>query len=141
MGLNRIVLLGTVAQDPEIRYNTSGQPTTSFTLGVQRQVVVEGKPETDYIRVITRRGLAERCGEQLRQGDLVTVEGRLYTHSYETREGRHRKTVEVEAVQVEVVQAPRPAAGGTSQPTFPPPGRVPPSPRPLVLPGAGDAPF
>ncbi|MBV8061971.1 MAG: single-stranded DNA-binding protein [Nevskia sp.] len=115
-GLNRIVLLGTLAQEPEIRYTASGDASANFTLGVERSHGGEGKAATDYVRVVARRHLAERCAGQLQPGDLVTVEGRLHTSSYETREGFRRKTVEVEALQVELVAAGRRAASPADGP-------------------------
>lgn len=141
MGLNRIVLLGTVAQEPEKRYNASGQPDTRFILAVEQAQGSEGKAETNYIRVVARRGLAERCAETLKRGDLATVEGRLYTSTYETRDGHHRKAVEVEALQVEVVT---PAGSGHARSTLPlhapPPGPIPPPAVPHPAAWTGDAP-
>ena len=134
-GLNRIVLLGALAQEPEIRYNASGDANASFTLGVERSYGGEGKAGTDYVRVVARRHLAERCAGQLQQGDLVTVEGRLHTSSYETREGFRRKTVEVEALQVELVAA---AAGRRAAP---PAGGPEAGSARFQVPGGNQAPF
>lgn len=113
MGINHIDLVGALVRNPEMRYTPNGVPTTQFSLAVTRPPREGSRGEvTDYINVITWRKLAETAAETLKKGDLVSVEGRLLTRSYETNDGQRRKVVEVEA------QALEPIRGGGAKPSF-----------------------
>lgn len=99
--LNRIVLVGRLTRDPELRYTPSGTPTAGFTLAVDRPFAnQQGEKETDFIDIVTWRKLAEMCGQYLAKGRLVALEGRLQIRSYETKEGQKRKVAEVVADNV-----------------------------------------
>jgi single-strand DNA-binding protein len=120
MSINHITLMGTIVRGPEFRMTPSGVPSASFSVAVTRPPRQEGGPEiTDYIRVITWRQLAERVRDAVAKDDLVTIEGRLSTRSYETNDGQRRKTIEVEASQVEPVggaaRKAAPARAGASE--------------------------
>ena len=105
MSINHITLMGTIARGPEFRMTPSGIASASFSVAVVRPPRQDGGPEiTDYVRVITWRTLAERVRDSVSKDDLVTIEGRLTTRSYETNDGQKRKTIEVEASQVEPVR-------------------------------------
>jgi len=105
MSINHITLMGTIVRGPEFRMTPSGVASASFSIAVTRPPRQDGGPEVqDYVRVITWRQLAERVRDSVAKDDLVTVEGRLTTRSYETNDGQRRKTVEVEASQVEAVR-------------------------------------
>lgn len=116
MSINHITLMGTVFKGPEFRMTPSGVASASMTLAVVRPPRQEGGHEvTDYVRVITWRQLAERVRDSVNKDDLVTVEGRLTTRSYETQDGQRRKTIEVEASGVESVRGGgKPASSGRS---------------------------
>lgn len=109
MGINHITLMGTVSRGPEFRMTQSGIPNVSFTVAVTRPARQEGAPDiTDYVRVVAWRQLAERVNETLGANQLVVVEGRLTTRSYETQDGQRKKVVEVEASAIS------PVAGGAA---------------------------
>ncbi|MDQ7827372.1 MAG: single-stranded DNA-binding protein [Armatimonadota bacterium] len=96
--LNRIILIGRLTRDPELRYVPSGQPVASFTLAVDRPFTNQaGERETDFIDVVAWRKLADQVAQHLTKGRLVAVEGRLQIRSYETQEGQKRKVAEVVA--------------------------------------------
>ena len=96
--LNRIILIGRLTRDPELRYVPSGQPVASFTLAVDRPFVnQQGERATDFIDIVAWRRLAEQVTQHLNKGRLVAVEGRLQIRSYETQDGQKRKVAEVVA--------------------------------------------
>jgi single-strand DNA-binding protein len=96
--LNRIVLIGRLTRDPELRYVPSGHPVASFTLAVDRPFAnQQGERETDFIDIVAWRKLAEQVSQHLSKGRLVAVEGRLQIRSYETQDGQKRKVSEVVA--------------------------------------------
>lgn len=96
--LNRIVLIGRLTRDPELRYVPSGHPVASFTLAVDRSFAnQQGERETDFIDIVAWRKLAEQVSQHLSKGRLVAVEGRLQIRSYETQDGQKRRVAEVVA--------------------------------------------
>lgn len=96
--LNRIVLIGRLTRDPELRYVPSGQPVAGFTLAVDRPFTnQQGERATDFIDIVAWRRLAEQVTQHLAKGRLVAVEGRLQIRSYETQDGQKRKVAEVVA--------------------------------------------
>jgi single-strand DNA-binding protein len=96
--LNRIILIGRLTRDPELRYVPSGQPVASFTLAVDRPFTnQQGERETDFIDVVAWRKLAEQVSQHLSKGRLVAVEGRLQIRSFETQDGQKRRVAEVVA--------------------------------------------
>jgi single-strand DNA-binding protein len=90
---NKIILVGNLTRDPEIRYVGSGAAVTKFTLAVNRRS--KQQEETDYIDIVAWDKLAETCNTYLKKGMSCLVEGRLSIRSYETKEGEKRKATEV----------------------------------------------
>lgn len=109
--LNKIILIGRLTADPELRYTPSGAPVANFTLAVDRKF--SKADETDFIPVVAWRRLAEICNEFLNKGKLVAVEGRLQTRTYEDREGQRRKAFEVVADEMQMLDR-GPGGGGGS---------------------------
>lgn len=96
--LNRIILIGRLTRDPELRYVPSGHPVASFSLAVDRPFAnQQGERETDFIDIVAWRKLADQVSQHLSKGRLVAVEGRLQIRSYETQDGQKRKATEVVA--------------------------------------------
>lgn len=103
--LNRIVLIGRLTRDPELRYTQNGVAVASFTLAVNRNYKnAQGEQEADFIDIVVWRGQAEVCANHLSKGRLVAVEGRLQIRSYETSEGQRRKVAEVVAEAVRFLE-------------------------------------
>ena len=118
--LNRVLLIGRLTRDPEMRYTPSGQPVTSFSIATNRYASgAEGerKEFTDYHNIVAwnigKRNLAEHVAQFTRKGSLVFVEGRLQTRSWEGQDGQKRKTTEVVANDVQFLE-PR-GAGSAGQ--------------------------
>lgn len=120
--LNRIILIGRLTRDPELRYVPSGQPVAGFTLAVDRPFVnQQGERATDFIDIVAWRKLAEQVTQHLSKGRLVAVEGRLQIRSYETQDGQKRKVAEVVADAVRfldrkgTISSPEPASPETAE--------------------------
>ncbi|GAA5346714.1 single-strand binding protein [Planifilum fimeticola] len=109
--INRVILVGRLAQDPELRYTPNGVAVTTFTLAVNRRFTnQQGEREADFINIVTWRQLAETCANYLKKGRLVGVDGRLQIRSFENSEGRRIKVAEVVADTVQFLEP----AGGRS---------------------------
>ncbi|MBI3975936.1 MAG: single-stranded DNA-binding protein [Armatimonadetes bacterium] len=117
--LNRVILIGRLTRDPELRYVPSGQPVASFSLAVDRPFTNQaGERETDFIDIVAWRKLADQVSQHLSKGRLVAVEGRLQIRSYETQDGQKRKVAEVVADAVRFLDRKdrqTPAASGEPQ--------------------------
>ncbi len=82
MSLNRTILVGRLAADPEVRYTSNEIPVAKFALAVQRPSK-NGEKEVDFINIVAWRGLAKVCGEYLKKGKPVAIEGKLQVRKYE----------------------------------------------------------
>ncbi len=98
---NRVILVGRLVADPEIRYTPDGIPIASFRLAVDRPTRRGAEKQTDFIRVVTFRRLAEFAQSYLTKGRLVLVEGRLQVSNYTDRVGQRRTSVDVIAFTVQ----------------------------------------
>ncbi|MBI3312438.1 MAG: single-stranded DNA-binding protein [Candidatus Omnitrophica bacterium] len=109
--LNRVFLMGNLTRDPELRYIPSGTAVATFTVASNRAYTSsagEKKEEACFVRVVTWARQAELCGEYLKKGSPVFVEGRLQSRSWETPDGQKRSTLEVVAQNVQFLsRAPR----------------------------------
>ena len=108
---NKVMLIGNLTRDPELRYIPSGQAVTSFTLAVNRTYSSqsgEKKEETSFIRIVVWGRRGEVCNEYLKKGSPVFVEGRLQSRNWEGQDGTKRSTIEVIAFNVQFLyRAPR----------------------------------
>ena len=103
--MNKIILIGRLTADPELRYTQSGVAVGRFTLAVDRPFTnQQGERETDFIDVVVWRNQAENCANYLKKGFLAAVEGRLQIRSYETQDGQRRRVAEVVADRVEFLE-------------------------------------
>lgn len=98
--LNRVILIGRLTKDPELRYTPSGVATASFTLACDRQYTSGDKKETDFIPIVTWRQLAETVANHLKKGRLCAIEGRIEVSNYENNEGKRVYTTKVIADNV-----------------------------------------
>jgi single-strand DNA-binding protein len=124
-GLNKVMLIGNVGTDPEMRYTANGAAVTSFRLACSRNYTGsdgERKEETEWFSVVTWNRLAEQCSQFLQKGRRTYVEGRLQTRSWESADGQRRFRTEVVANTVlfldraqaaPVVEESAPTEGGT----------------------------
>lgn len=104
--LNRVILIGRLTKDPELRYTPSGVAVTQFTLAVDRSFTAQsGEREADFIPIVTWRQLAETCANYLRKGRLTAVEGRMQVRNYENNEGKRVYVTEVIADNVRFLES------------------------------------
>ena len=101
---NRIVLVGNLTRDPEIRYvDGGGKAVTKFALAVNRKS--KAGDETMYVDIVAWDRLGEICNQYLKKGMSTLVEGRLAIRNYETKEGEKRKAVEVVASDMQMLDS------------------------------------
>lgn len=106
--LNKVILIGRLTRDPDLRSTTSGVSCTTFTLAVDRNYTnQQGEREADFIPIVTWRNLAETCGKYLGKGRLVAVSGRIQVRTYEDNDGQRRYVTEVVADQVQFLERAR----------------------------------
>jgi|SRR5690606_26407127 len=101
--LNRVVLIGRLTKDPDLRYTPAGHAVCRFTLAVDRAFSKED--EADFIPIVTWKKTAEACANYLRKGRLTAVDGRIQVRSYENEEGRRIYVTEVVADNVRFLES------------------------------------
>jgi len=97
-GLNKVMIIGNLGKEPELRYTPSGRPVTTFSVAVSRSWKSsngEHRSETEWFKIVAWGKLAEICKEYLHKGQQVYIEGRLQTRQWEDKEGQQRTTVEL----------------------------------------------
>ena len=101
--LNKVMIIGNVGTDPEMRFTPNGNPVTTFRIATSRSYTSpegERRQETEWFTVVTWNKLAESCNQFLTKGKRAYVEGRLRTHSWEGQDGQRRSRVEIVADRV-----------------------------------------
>ena len=101
--LNKVMIIGNLGSEPEMRFTPNGNPVTSFRVATNRVYTTsegERKQETESFTVISWNKLAEQCNQLLTKGRLVYVEGRLRTRSWEGQDGQKRYRTEIIANRV-----------------------------------------
>ncbi len=99
-GLNKVMVIGNMGRDPELRYTPSGKPVTSFSLASSRSWTApdgERREETEWFNVVAWGNLAEICSQKLSKSQQVYIEGRLQTRSWEDEHGQRHFRTEVVA--------------------------------------------
>lgn len=111
---NKVILMGNLTRDPDLRYTPSGAPVCNFDLAVNRSYTTqsgEKRDEVCYITIVVWGKQAESCGEYLRKGRPVLVEGHLQQRSWETPDGQKRSKYEVVAERVVFIGVQRDSSG------------------------------
>ncbi len=106
--LNKVILIGNLGADPEMRYSPSGRAVTNFRMATTRHWNTqdgERREETEWHRIVAFSKLAEICGQYLKKGAPVYVEGRLQTRSWEDQSGMKRYTTEIVANEMQMLSA------------------------------------
>ncbi len=99
-GLNKVMIIGNLGRDPEMRYTPSGRPVTTFSVATSRTWnTSEGEKhvETEWFNVVAWSNLAEICKQYLNKGQQVYIEGRLQTRHWDDQEGNKHTSVEIVA--------------------------------------------
>src|SRR5919205_992953 len=113
--MNRVILVGRLTKDPELRYTPSGAAVATFTLAVNRTFSnQQGEREADFINCVVWRKQAENTANFLKKGSLAGVEGRIQTGSYEGQDGKRVYTTDVVADSVQFLE-PRGSSGDRGQ--------------------------
>lgn len=102
-GLNKVMMIGRVGRDPEMRYTPSGRPVTTFSIGTSRSWNTsegEKRTETEWFNVVAWSNLAEICKQYLVRDRLVYIEGRLQTRHWEDQEGQKHTATEIVASEM-----------------------------------------
>lgn len=114
--LNRVILIGRLVQDPELRYTTNGTAVCSFTVAVDRRFAsAGGERQADFIDGVVWRQTAEYLASYGSKGRLIAVEGSIQTRVYETKDGQKRKAVEVVADNIKFLDK-NPQSQGSAAP-------------------------
>ena len=124
--LNKVLLIGNLTRDPELRYIPSGSAVATFTVAVNRvykDQSGEKKEQTSFIRVVVWGRRAEVCGEYLSKGSPVFVEGRLQSRDWQTQDGQKRNTVEVVADNIQFLRGAK-SPGAQDKQAAPPPEEI-----------------
>ncbi len=101
--LNKVIIIGNVGSEPEMRFTPNGKPVTSFTVATNWTYTTpdgERKQETEWFNVVAWNRLAEQCNQFLAKGRLVYAEGRLRTRTWEGQDGQQHSRMEVIANRV-----------------------------------------
>lgn len=112
--MNKVILVGRLARDPEVRYTQNGKAVASFSIAVNRFGGGQGQEQVDFISIVAWEKLAEVVGNNLSKGRRVLVEGRLQIRSYDGNDGQKRRVAEVIAQNIEFLDS-RPT--GNTPPT------------------------
>ncbi|RUL56482.1 single-stranded DNA-binding protein [Lysinibacillus antri] len=118
--INRVVLVGRLTKDPELRYTPSGVPMTRFTVAVNRPFKNEGQNEADFIGCIAWRKQAENLANFQKKGNLIGVEGRIQTGSFEGQDGKRIFTTDVIADSIQFLEPRNNADSSNSAPNYQP---------------------
>ena len=107
-GINKVILIGNLGADPELKYTPSGSAVSNFTLATNESWV-DGKGErqekTEWHRIVVWGKLAEICNEYLKKGSKVYIEGRLQTRSWDGQDGNKRYTTEIVARDMQMLDS------------------------------------
>lgn len=102
MALNKVIMIGRLTKDPELRYTPNGVAVCQFTLAVDRPFANQnGERGADFIPMVAWKKVAENCANYLKKGSQVAVDGRIQTRNYENNEGRKVYVTEVIAESVQ----------------------------------------
>jgi len=118
MSVNKVILVGNLGKDPELRYTASGTAVATFSLATsERYKDRDGtqQEKTEWHNIVAWRQLAEICGKYLHKGKQVFIEGKIQTRSYDDRDGNKRYITEIVADQMQMLGRAREDTGRPSQ--------------------------
>lgn len=113
--MNKVIIVGNLGQDPELRYTQSGTAVANINVATneRRKTGDEWKEHTEWHRVVVWGKTAENCEKYLAKGSKIAVEGRIQTNEWEDKEGATRRTTEIVANNVEFLGGVRQAEGSS----------------------------
>ena len=142
MSVNKVILIGNVGKDPDVRYLDSGVAVATFSLatterGYTLQNGTQVPDRTEWHNIVLWRGLAQTAEKYVRKGDKLYIEGKIKSRSYDDQNGIKRTIVEIFADNMEML-TPR---GGAAQPQMAAPAQQQPAQQPVMDSPADDLPF
>jgi len=115
--LNRVILIGRLTKDPELRYTPNGVAVTNFTLAVDRNFKnAQGEKETDFFSCSVFKQLAELCANYLAKGKLASIDGRIQIRTYNDKDGQKHWVTEIIGESVQFLSPKDGGDGNTSSP-------------------------
>jgi single-strand DNA-binding protein len=120
MSVNKVILVGNLGKDPELRYTPSGAAVATFSLATSERYKDksgEMQEKTEWHNIVVWRQLAEICGKYLHKGKQIYIEGRIQTRSYDDRDGNKRYITEIVADQMQMLGRAGEDNGGYSRPS------------------------
>ena len=139
--VNKVILIGNLGSDPEVRYTPSGSAVANFSIATNeswKDKNGQDQDRTEWHKIVVWGKQAENCGEYLSKGRTVYIEGRLQTRSWDDKEGNKRYTTEIVATTVQFLGGPGGAKGMPENRPAPSPSQAPGGPPPA---GDDDIPF
>jgi single-strand DNA-binding protein len=118
-GLNKVMIIGNLGRDPEMRYTPSGKPVTTFSVATSRTWNTsdgEKREETEWFNVVAWSSLAEICKQYLAKGQQVYIEGRLQTRHWDDQEGNKHTSVEIVANEMIILSERRESGESSTEP-------------------------
>ncbi|MCU0315964.1 MAG: single-stranded DNA-binding protein [Fimbriimonadaceae bacterium] len=112
MSINRVVLVGRLTRDPEVRETTTGKKVATFAIAVDKRIKPTDGPTADFFNITAWGVTADYVGNYMSKGRLVAVDGRLQTRKYTTQDGQNREVVEIVADNVQGLDRARDDQGG-----------------------------
>jgi single-strand DNA-binding protein len=103
--MNRVILIGRLTRDPELRTTPSGAALVNFTIAVNRRTQTPGQPDADFISCVAWNKTAENMAKYLRKGSQLAVDGRIQTRNYENQQGQRVYVTEVIADNVQFLDS------------------------------------
>lgn len=117
MSINRVVLIGRLTRDPELRTTGTGKSVCDFGIAVQKKFKPQdGSPDADFFSVSAWNQTAEYVSNYLHKGRMAAVEGRLQSRKYQAKDGTNREVVEIVADNVQALDRPREEGDGMRMP-------------------------
>ncbi len=113
--INKVILIGNLGRDPELRYTQSGQAVCNFSLATTEKYKDKSgqlQESTEWHRIVAWGKTGELCSQYLAKGRSVYIEGRLQTREWENKEGQKQRTTEINANTVQFLGGPRSEGGG-----------------------------
>ena len=102
--MNKVLLIGRLTKDPEIRHTQNGATVVSYTLAVNRRVQTPGQPDADFISCVAWNKTADLMAQYLHKGSLIGVEGRIQTRSYDNQYGNRVYVTEVMTESIQFLE-------------------------------------
>jgi single-strand DNA-binding protein len=121
-GINKVILIGRLGRDPEVRYMQDGTAVANFSIATSEEwkdkATGEKREKTEWHRIVAFRRLGEICGEYLSKGRQVYIEGKIQTRDWEDKDGNKRYTTEIVASQMQMLGSRDDSYGNNRESSF-----------------------